>query len=325
MDKNEIIRLLKGDMPTRAYNKEVELKMTREDNLHWGQRKLLLTEIEFLTQFYNDYDPNKEKILLYIGSADGFHINYLIKMFPDLTYHLYDKRKTFVKEGPKVKIYQEYFNSKLAKKYVGKNVFVVCDIRNLEVAAIKKKINKGDSRMSELDNLISKDMVMQKEWCDIIRPIRALLKFRLSYDLHISEYYDGEIFIQPWAKNASTETRLVPDLDSWKEYDNNKYEQKMFYFNTNIRRKEYDNINYPCLGKCYDCIAEANIIKEYIKKFETEYNDDGEKLNARICDISQSITIDLLERGVKKPISNKHIRDVQIHDKKINEPIEINI
>jgi len=308
MDRDKIIRQLKGDMPIRAYNKQIE--MTLGDNRHWGQRKLLLSEIEFLTIYYDDYGKDKEKILLYIGSAEGYHINYLIKMFPELTYHLYDKRKTYVKESDKVKVFREYFTDEIAKKYIGKNVFIVCDIRNLEIRDIRKGMTTGEKSMIDMDNLISGDMIMQKIWCDIIQPKRALLKFRLSYEIKTSQYYDGRIFIQPWAKNTSTETRLVPDLKTWKTYDNSEYEQRMFYFNTVTRRDKYDNTHFPCLGKCYDCMAEANILRGYIKRFEEQYTGSDDVLDGRVCDISTSITL-LLGKYMNKPIKNEYIIDVK--------------
>src|SRR4051812_18048330 len=53
--------------------------------LHWGQRKLLLSEIEFLT-LYGD----RSNTVVYVGAADGKHILYLSKLFENHKFILYD-------------------------------------------------------------------------------------------------------------------------------------------------------------------------------------------------------------------------------------------
>ena len=47
--------------------------------IHYGQRKLLLSEIEFITNYYDELDKDKPKIFLYVGAAHGYHIYYLAK------------------------------------------------------------------------------------------------------------------------------------------------------------------------------------------------------------------------------------------------------
>src|SRR5271170_7957656 len=56
--------------------------------LHWGQRKLLLNEIEFLTVYGDRSDT-----IIYIGAADGLHLEYLSKLFPNHNFILYDPLK----------------------------------------------------------------------------------------------------------------------------------------------------------------------------------------------------------------------------------------
>src|SRR5690606_6286840 len=115
------------------------------------------------------------KYILYIGSADGYHINYLMDMFPDIYFILYDERKTYVTRD-KATIFERNFLDGDIDKYKNMNLFLICDIRNLSVANVKTKL-------SELDNLIVDDMNMQKKWVDMIKPKKALLKFRLPYTI----------------------------------------------------------------------------------------------------------------------------------------------
>lgn len=89
------------------------------DQVHHGQRKLLLSEIQFLTNEYDKYKNKSNIIVVYITPGIGTHILYLIKLFPSFTYHLYDKdhiNKNLYKLK-NVIIYEEYFTDKIAKKY----------------------------------------------------------------------------------------------------------------------------------------------------------------------------------------------------------------
>ena len=53
---------------------------------HWGQRKLLFSEIEFLTLY-----GHLAKTVVYAGAAPGTHINYLSKeLFPEHKWVLVD-------------------------------------------------------------------------------------------------------------------------------------------------------------------------------------------------------------------------------------------
>ena len=51
----------------------------RHQVCHWGQRKLLLSEVEFFTTFF---DPLASALVIYAGAAPGHHIPLLSEMFP---------------------------------------------------------------------------------------------------------------------------------------------------------------------------------------------------------------------------------------------------
>ncbi len=53
--------------------------------VHWGQRKLFMSEIEFLTKYSIPGD-----IVLYVGSAPGIHTYFLSLFFPFLNFILFD-------------------------------------------------------------------------------------------------------------------------------------------------------------------------------------------------------------------------------------------
>jgi hypothetical protein len=74
--------------------------------IHWGQRKLLLSEIEFLTKF-----SVPGATVLYAGAAPGTHTLYLIELFPELKFVLVDPApfSNKLKEGPQCLLRQEFF------------------------------------------------------------------------------------------------------------------------------------------------------------------------------------------------------------------------
>lgn len=237
-----------------TYKEEIQL------NYHWGQRKLLLTEIQFLTNYYHLFNEQK-KYVLYVGAAHGIHIPILSKLFPDINFILYDPGKFRIMENDKIKIYNKFFTNTEAKYYSNNltNFLFICDIRNIS-------IKKYDLEKSE--NIISDDMSLQMNWHKIMNPIKSLLKFRPIYLEGNLEYLDGDIYYQPWTGKHSTETRLVPN-NKMRIYNNKIYESEMYYFNKIIRKKCYQGIlynpKYYCC--CYDCTLEILILFNYLEKF----------------------------------------------------------
>jgi hypothetical protein len=58
--------------------------------LHWGQRKLILTEIQFLTKSISKIGKDQKIHLVYPGAAPGSHLMLLLDMFPNLVLYLWD-------------------------------------------------------------------------------------------------------------------------------------------------------------------------------------------------------------------------------------------
>jgi hypothetical protein len=284
------------------YRRKNELKSV----IHWGQRKLLLVEIEFLTKF-----STKGDTVVYAGSAPGNHTPFLSSLFPTLTFMLYDPNDFAIKEQGKIKIFQEYFTDEIALQYTGRDdVLFISDIRTADPASMNS---------TEVEKRVEIDNMMQKKWYELIRPKKAMLKFRLPWAIMGAtkwvttggekfRYLDGDIYIQPWAPQTSTETRLVlgPFYEYEKEaptveYDNVAYEERMFYYNTNIRPSLFEhNIKGEGLDKCYDCTAEINILSEYLIKFDSlKLNTD--LLHKKVSQMSKYISRLLGGRRLNQP------------------------
>lgn len=76
-------RMLHEASPRTPYARRIGEAKTVD---HWGQRKLLLSEIEFLTHYAREGD-----VVLYAGAAPGNHVRFLAEnMFPRLRFILVD-------------------------------------------------------------------------------------------------------------------------------------------------------------------------------------------------------------------------------------------
>jgi hypothetical protein len=240
----------------------------RSPNVHLGQRKLLLSEIQFLNEYYkkNTEDPT----LLYVGAAPGTHLLLLHVLFPKVKFVLYDGAKFDIKLKKFPSIFEihegetGFFTSDLCRKLkMGDNLLLVSDIR----------LGEADFQAG-----VARDMFMQKEWVEILKPKMSLLKFRMPYSMKHGEkmsYFKGKILYGIFAKPTSGETRLLvhqKDISKDVLYDFKQYEESMFFHNKYERPycfEEASNFKKYISEKalycpCYDCIAELKVIREYM-------------------------------------------------------------
>jgi hypothetical protein len=268
-------RLLRDDFPRMKY------KRTSEEIsvVHWGQRKLLLEEVEFLTRYSDPQD-----IIVYIGAAPGDHIALLADMFPHNMFYLYDLVKFNIAPNKKIVQRQKYFGEKEIKEFKDKKILFISDIRTWE------HFKDDPSKTKD----VVKNMMDQMSWHIALKPKKSLLKFRLPFQPGKTEYLDGEIFLQCWAPCRSTEARLVPyDDNRMKTYDNTTYEEQMFYFNNVLRLGCYPHhVIAKGLDHCYDCTAEVYILKKYLIKMgkTTDTDEDKDKRNKMIGKMSDEIS-----------------------------------
>lgn len=271
----ETMLYLPPDHPQREYYRRRETG-DKVITLHWGQRKLLITEIEFLTKFW-DPEETSNPVIVYVGAAGGEHIPILEKLFPQISeFHLYDPAKFHISSTDKIHIYNQLFSDDDAEKWKDRDdVFFISDIRTGNYKTMSTEEN---------ERAILRDMDFQKNWVEIIKPVKSHLKFRLPYpdfeEVTDIDYFDGVVMFQPWAPITSTETRLVPhsSLD-YTNYNSLVYEEQLFYHNTVTRNQQTfcnpfagsnkaSPINPPELLNDYDSVAESIILKEYLEKFD---------------------------------------------------------
>lgn len=237
--------------------------------LHWGQRKLLLMEIEFLTNFGDLSDT-----VLYIGAADGHHIVLLAQLFPEHKFILYDPEEFHpdVKDIPDVEIHNELFTDNHVEKYKDCGILLISDIR------IISEDYKGRRKYETLDDVetdvdleedVKRDMELQKKWHIALEPKASLLKFRLPYTPGITEYLKGILYYQMWAPSTSTECRLIVQGNDTTTYDNTDHESRMYRFNRCTRFQPFDMpIKISGIPNSYDLIGELYVLTEYLHKIQ---------------------------------------------------------
>ena len=224
----------------------LEYRRRRDDEktcVSYGQRKLLLSLVSFLSQHCRSID---KVIILYVGAAPGNNISIAIDLFPGFEWHLYDPARFALRTdvSKKVFVYQKYFEDDTAKYWSerkernNENIIFISDIRTADYTKTKD--------LDENEDQIELDMAMQRKWVEIIRPVVCQLKFRLSYSLegrnNMFEYFDGLLYLQAFAPQTSTECRLVFKEIKYKMYDCKKNEEQMFYHNAVVREKNrYEN------------------------------------------------------------------------------------
>jgi hypothetical protein len=176
---------------------------------HIGQRKLLMSEIQFLTNY-----KGKSKFVVYAGAAPGHKTHYLSLLFPEYTFILVDPNKFelflpsgkthrqevhpdithisnkyptqsnlskvkstgsalcafFKKKKYKIYIMEEFFTNKLAKQLKSLNSIFISDIRT------------GDAKTGIPGDLhIIQNTSMMFNWIMLMQPDKSLLKFRSPY------------------------------------------------------------------------------------------------------------------------------------------------
>ena len=295
--------LLKHEDDQMEYRRRTDDEKT---SVSYGQRKLLLILVSFLSKYAEQY-KGKNTIILYVGAAPAIGIGIATKLFPGFCWHLYDPARFAIKTDVKnnVFVYQKYFDDDTAKYWQsrrekGEDIIFISDIRTADYTKAKD--------LNENEDQIEVDMQMQRRWVEMIQPNVSQLKFRLSYTLdgrkNDYEYFDGLVYHQCWRPQTSTETRLVFSSIKYKNYYCNKYEKQMFYHNAIVREKEKflneeaDGIE---LTNDWDSACEISIWKDYL-------NYCGEEITKeKILKLSEDAT-KLLNANKKIPDTLSYLR-----------------
>lgn len=262
---------------TAPYDPKDKIK----DNIHLGQRKLLMSEIQLLNTYYKK-NPDGKPVIVYVGAAPGTHLQVLLHLFPNVRFILYDGAKfdTSLLDS-RFELHNEFFTDE------------TCVALKKRFAAAAKAAGEGDllfisdirlgaKHHAKFEAQVHLDNAAQLGWIKILKPKYSLLKFRLPYTLKHGDkvpYVKGKIMLQIWPPQTSGETRLFvtrANINTIKEYDFKNYEEALFFHNKWSRRfcfpvadpelkKVIDSPKTPYCS-CYDCMAELLTLQEYKSK-----------------------------------------------------------
>lgn len=264
----EVPRILPDDFPEKIYESGI-----KNANKHDGQRKLYLSELEFLTNNFMRVGHGHTEhatVVVYAGAAPGKHITKLSSQFQDIEFHLFDPREfdTTLDECKNVFKYNQFFDEETAiwckENFQEKFILFICDIRstkpNFDLPNEMRKrgcspeeIKKAmDDDNIKQEKAIHDDMLLQQKWLQCMNPERSLLKFRARYHYTFWQpkkpqewdtYLSGDLYFQVYAPRNSTELRLLVKQNAqFKLYDSEKIEKQMAYFNQISRRDGYDKL-----------------------------------------------------------------------------------
>lgn len=298
------------DDPQTHYRRRADESKT---SVHWGQRKLALTTLAMINLYWSP-DQTRNPIIVYAGAAPGRNLNFIISLYPQIEWHLYDPHPVGFKvpAGPQVHTYKQLFTDETARMWTGKGVFFISDIRTVDITKVKGQEN--------IERGVWNDMQQQQQWVKIIKPIAAMLKFRLPYtNIKFSDQIDhtkgfapylaGLVLKQPWAAQTSTETRLLVTFDSMingvypvHNWNLHTYEDQLFHHNSVVREtisffnpfylkdptKQKSPIMPPELNNSWDDTAELTILNDYLIKVQATGN-----LLQMIQGLSKLLTIEL--------------------------------
>ena len=277
-------RTIDDDYPCLPYReRRFELKSV----VPWGQRRLLLAELEFLTVhaplvMFGSPAPT----VVYAGAAPGAHLSYLASLFPSLAFHLIDPSPFKLPHlAPNLAILPQLFDDSLALDYCGQDVLFISDVRSADLF---------HSTVRAVDAAIQTDLSDQMRWHELMAPLASMLKWRLPWTEGETDYLDGEVRLPVWGSQSTTEGRLwVKGGAGYRRWKHRRFEQQMYHFNTRQRvqlhtrpageteREESKEGNdgmdeqkqsigqhrdkaLSGLDGCYDCTVELLILKEYL-------------------------------------------------------------
>ena len=244
-------RVLPPDAPRQKYHPHP----TRA--LHWGQLKLLASEIEFLTP----HAHTPKVIVVYAGAAPGHHIPRLASMFPQMRFVLVDPLPVIplLESNPQIEILQMPMTCEVATRlrteHQCRPLLFISDVRVGPPPDFRESHDQHQRR-------IMRDMLAQQHWHMVLKPVQSMLKFRLPWSIRPrSLYLAGAIHLPVHGRPHTHETRLItaPGEPRLVWYDHAEYEEKMAHFNAITRVSPHGPKQ-----RCYDCTALHHILSNYL-------------------------------------------------------------
>jgi hypothetical protein len=146
-----------------------------------GQMSLLLNETYFLCRCLEKHGT--DATVIYIDAYPGDHIPHLSKMFPSISFHLYDERfqeKCKISPTSKITINAMSFNDDIANSI--RSEFEASGKALLYISLLRDKNYGKNNSSEENSHIIDQDMWKQLKWAQIMKPQWSLIRFRPKLD-----------------------------------------------------------------------------------------------------------------------------------------------
>jgi hypothetical protein len=264
-------RVITSETGKLAYDDQVKpAPSVRHDQM----RQQILAEIEFLTK----YGALSQKVL-YLGRS-AKHLEFLTTLFPSHHFIVYNNEDQML-PNEHYEFRSEPFTDSTALLYTSAAVVSgwlcpeevtdrspILMISNLmeEKKPSKKFAPKGRDPAAPPPQPKKMREVMddQKRWYLIIKPLAAMINFKLPYTPGVSSYLKGEKYFEIWGPATGTQTKLwlVHNSDGGEEcveYEHQDYESILFHHNIRVRDQTFENT-----GKKYDTTAELHVLSGYL-------------------------------------------------------------
>lgn len=264
-------------------------------SVKWGQMKLFVTTLFCITGIW-DWSLGPPTVV-YAGAAEGWNIEILAWMFPEIRWILYDIREFEIGLGRgleeirrtegRLEIHSGpingMFTDEVAAKYTSvPNILFMSDIRY---------------RKTEAD--VISDHEQQAKWVRIISPVLSMLKFRLPYPgegvPETFAYFSGEILFQPYTARTSSETRLivwgVPE--QMVNYNVLQYERELSFHNLVTRHCTRWNVDGTSVDFDFAyalfCLQSYLELTGQIEEIEITGGDDSKKISQSVFDLFDKV------------------------------------
>lgn len=217
--------------------------------LHIGQRKLLLSEVQFLTN-------NRQKYCIYVGAAPSHKTHFLAELFPDIKFILIDPNIFEIKIVENNELFRKHKHKDIIMLYYGfptksltygsnkilddmddteisemiqyieksdHKIYIIEDYMTDKLAIILKKLGVCNFMSDIRTNVTNKQPIdfdviwnrsMVHNWISMIQPEMSMIKFRIPY------YNSKENFNQYDFAKEHFETSKKFGIDFIENYNN---------------------------------------------------------------------------------------------------------
>ncbi len=305
----------------------------------WVTRKSLMSDIEFLSLYWDD-KIHINPICVYIGNTTK-HITVLSRLFNKFTFYVYSTNLE-ISETDKIKVFNYIPTLNELAKYQN-NSFLISDYQSTNYNDVQKStfskygLNIIDNvvptepiemvkiALEESENIneqnLANDLTLQRQWVNQMNPIFCSLRFKVPSNSKSFTYFKGYVYFQPWSKQISYETRLVPSKEyNLGEWDNEEYQEILFNHNIDTRQNIYYNniftyetspIDDTELLNDYDSTLEAMILKIYIERTGISSVSD---LYVDVKKLSRMLTWYLNDKTTQSDLANRRTGLITKHN-----------